>query len=108
MVSRFYKLSTNNPNTKAIIHTCNRILAVFQKTSSFARSINASQLKLIRAELEILYKFQSKIPVFSFKKASLLYCDTSVGQTHFSSLLNLIKLGTHPESFISTNFSYSC
>ena len=115
---RLLNLSSSNPNTNAVIHTCNRILTVGlkkkKKNSSFSGSIWASQVTLVRGELKILYMFQCtmqpRILAFSIKQA-LLQSNRSVAQIHFLSLIGLKRHVTCTETFylltchiISVNF----
>lgn len=75
-VSRFLNLSTNNPNTKAIIHTCNKILTVglLKKISSFSGSICTSYLKLVRTEhfIHVSMQYLSKNSCFLYKTGMVI------------------------------------
>ena len=101
---RLLNLSSSNPNTNAVIHTCNRILTVGlkKKISSFSGSIWASQVTLGRGELKILYMLQRtmqpRILAVSIKQA-LLQCNRFVAQIHFLSLIGLKRHVTCTETF---------
>lgn len=102
---RLLNLSSSNPNTNAVIHTCNRILTVGlkkKKISSFSGSIWASQVTLGRRELKILYMLQHtmqpRILAVSIKQA-LLQSNRSVAQIHFLSLIGLKRHVTCAETF---------